>query len=135
MNAALTIVIYAAILLIVSGAAAKIAKRSFVPAANVLQPDGTYNYLPAHTITVFVLVSLWLIWVANYYSPPPPLSDLIAQALSDTGWLMLGLLLLIRKENFRVVGFEGRKQVLYGGLSFLAVGTLLANRAVIFHFT
>lgn len=130
MAPASVIIAYAAILLGVSALTAKFAKRPFVPVPNVQQKDGTYDYLPAHTITGFVLISLYIVWISSY-TPPPPWTELIAIAITNTGWFMLGLLVLIRKENFRVVGFEGRKQVFWGGIGFLIAGFLLTNRDAI----
>jgi hypothetical protein len=124
-----SIAVYAGLIAVVSSGVAVIFRRPLVPAPNVLLPDGTLDYLPSHTITVLILGTISTTLLAIYKSPPP-FADIVGMALSDTGYIMLGLLLLIRKQRFRAVGFEGRCEVFWGGLGFLALGTLVVNRAI-----
>jgi hypothetical protein len=115
MTIAAAIATYAGIIFVVSFGVAILLRRPLVPVADIPQPDGTFDYLPSHTITVFVLGAISTTLLAIYRSPPP-FADIVGMALSDTGYIMLGLLLLIRKQRFRAVGFEGRREVLWGGL-------------------
>lgn len=129
MTIAAAIAAYAGIIFMVSFGVAILFRRPLVPVPDVPQPDGTFDYLPSHTFTVFALGALSTALLAIYKSSPP-FTDIVGMALSDTGYIMLGLLLLIRKQRFRAVGFEGRREVLWSGLGFLALGTLVINRAI-----
>jgi hypothetical protein len=123
---ALVIVSYAAVLLLVRCTARAAWGRPQKTIPDVKQGDGTYNYLPSHTLAIFVLTAIWLTWCWSY-DPGPNWIELAGIAMASTGWLMLGLRLLLWGRDFRIIGFEGRKPIIFAALGFLLVGTVLVN--------
>lgn len=91
------------------------------------------DYIPSYTLLLFVMGSLSLAWIASY-RPAPGLDDLTADAVAGIGSFMLFILWIIR-EKFRVVGFEGRKEVFWAGIFFFAIGAMIANRVALMHLT
>ncbi len=122
---------YALTLLLVTFVVARISGRPLVPVANAQQPDGSYDHLPSVTVLVFAFVALGIAWTANFYSPPLSALDLFALAITNTGWAMLAFLLLLRKNKYRVIGFEGRREIIFATAGFLVVGIVLTNWAVL----
>jgi hypothetical protein len=130
MTAVSAIVLYAVLLFAVSVCVTRVLRRPFVPVQNVKQADGTYDYLPSINWLIFPIGALDIWWLSTY-SPPPPFGEFVASAITDTGWIMLGWLLIVRKKDFGAVGFEGRREVLWGGIGFLVCGAILSNLGAI----